>query len=346
MISKTYFQKVNEKYNNGYWINNPTLNQADLAIKAGSIGCTTNPTYAAKMIKSDTDGKRTFHLLKEAMSESSDINEVARILQRKTIIPLLEKFMPIYKSSGGKQGFVSIQGDPLAEDDADMIIKEALEDIKLGKNVIAKIPTTSAGIIAIKYLAKKGIPIIATEIMSLSQVVSVCEAHKSATKSLTDVPPLYVTHITGIFDEYLQSKAIELGVTIPDEVMSEAGLMVARKQYRLMAERGYSGIILGGGAREIKHFTGLVGGNADITINWKSTSEELLELNLPIEDKLNTPINEEYVKILKDSLPDYILAYEPDALPQSKFESYGPVVLFRNAFIKGWKDILKIIEKQ
>ncbi len=344
MSNKTYFHKVNEKYKNGYWVNNPTLEQADLALSAGAIGCTTNPTYSSKMLKSDTDGQRTLHLLKEALTEASDKDDAARILQRKTILPLLDKFLPVYKSSNGKHGFVSIQGDPLAEHDPDMIITEALEDIKLGQNVIAKIPTTEAGITAIKYLASKNIPIIATEIMSLSQVESVCEAFNEATKNLLEKPALYVTHITGIFDEYLLGKAKELSINIPDEIMAEAGLMVARRQYQFMKERGYEGIMLGGGARKLSHFTGLIGGDVDITINWETTSEDILSLNPPIEDKLNQPIKSEYVKILEEYLPDYTKAYELGALSPSEFESYGPVVLFRNAFIKGWKDTLNIID--
>jgi transaldolase len=216
--------------------------------------------------------------------------------------------------------------------------------MKLGENVIAKIPTTVAGLEAIKYLAAKNIPIIATEIMSLAQVVSVCETYKKATQKLTDKPALYVTHITGIFDEYLKGKVEELGISIPQEILAEAGLLVARKQYTLMKERNYDGIMLGGGARELKHFTGLVGGGVDITINWKSTAEDLMNLSPELEDKLNTPINKEYVKILENLLPDFKHAYEPDALEPDKYESYGPVVLFRNAFIKGWKQTLEVIE--
>lgn len=345
MNSKTYFQKVSEKYGNGFWVNNPTLAQSDLAISAGSIGCTTNPTYTSKMLVSPEEGQRTHSLLSEILKTTDDIQEAARLLQRKSIIPLLEKFLPVHTKSNGRHGFVSIQGDPFAEGNPDMIIKEALEDIKLGKNVIAKIPTTEAGIIAISYLAARNIPIIATEVMSLAQVVKVCEAYKQAVSGKSERPALYVTHITGIFDDYINAKVKELGVNISSDVLAEAGLIIARKQYALMTERGYDGIMLGGGARKLEHFTGIVGGNVDITINWKGTADKLIELNPPIEDILHSPINEDYAKILLDTLPDYELAYEPDALNSDKFESYGPVVLFRNAFLKGWQTTLDEIKK-
>ena len=66
------------------------------------------------------------------LSREPDDREAARMIQREAVRPLLEKFYPLYKKSGGTQGFVSIQGDPLAETDPDMIIKEAIEDRKMG----------------------------------------------------------------------------------------------------------------------------------------------------------------------------------------------------------------------
>ena len=344
MSRKTYFQKAANKYKNGFWINNPTLYHADLAIAAGSISCTTNPTYTSKMLSSKTDRQRSHSLLWDILRYVDDDSKAARLLQRKSIVPLLEKFLPQYKESKGKRGFVSIQGDPLAEDDPDMIINEALEDIRLGQNVIIKIPVTRAGLAAIKYLAAKSIPIIATEIMSLAQVIQVCETYKQATYGKAGRPPLYVTHITGIFDQYIGNRAGELGIAIPENLLNEAGLMIARKQYSLMKERNYHGILLGGGARSLRHFTGLVGGEVDITINWEGTADQLIKLSPPIQDFLHTHVSERDARILMDLLPEYVLAYEPDALRTEDFESYGPVVLFRESFIDGWNDTLAAIK--
>ena len=53
---------------------------------------------------------------------------------------LMKVFEPLHAAYPGRQGFVSLQGDPTREDDPRNIINEALEDRALGGNFIAKIP--------------------------------------------------------------------------------------------------------------------------------------------------------------------------------------------------------------
>lgn len=344
MSKPSYFDTINKKFGNGFWINNPTMEQANLAIAAGAISCTTNPTYAEKMRNTQTDGTRIEKIILDVLDKQADDNIAARIIQRKAIGPLLDKFLPLYEKSSGKMGFVSIQGDPLAETDPDMIINEAIEDMKLGANVIAKIPATEAGLIAIKYLVARNIPIIATEVMSLSQAIEVCETYKSATQAKPDKPALYVTHITGIFDDYLNIRVKELGLDIAPSVLEEAGLIIARKQYKIMRERNYPGIMLGGGARALRHFTGLVGGKVDITVNWHGTADKLLEQNPEAHNELCKKANLEDMKALMEMIPEYSLAYNENALEPKDYESYGPVVLFRDAFVSAWESMLQAIK--
>ena len=191
---------------------------------------------------------------------------------------------------------------------------------------------------------EKNVPIIATEIMGISQAVSVCEAYTAAVKGKSFAPALYVTHISGIFDDFMNARVKELGVEIPEHVLQNAGLIIARKQYDIMQSRGYPGKLLGGGARGLRHFTGLVGGNADITINWKGTADELLRVNPEVKNEIDKKPDPEDVKTLLDLVPEYALAYNEDALAPKDFESFGPVTLFRNSFLKAWVSLLDAIE--
>ena len=50
MKSETYFHRVQAQTPTKFWINNVTRNEARLAIDAGAVGCTTNPSYTWKMI--------------------------------------------------------------------------------------------------------------------------------------------------------------------------------------------------------------------------------------------------------------------------------------------------------
>ena len=54
----------------------------------------------------------------------------------------------------------------------------------------------------------------------------------------------------------------------------------------MMRQRGYDGILLGGGARGTHHFTEMVGGALHVTINW-STAEEIIQADPPLISRID-----------------------------------------------------------
>ena len=66
-----------------FWINNPTREEARLAIESGALGCTNNPSYSHKMLTHLQEGSYARPFLLEAVKESSDDDEAAAIFQRK-----------------------------------------------------------------------------------------------------------------------------------------------------------------------------------------------------------------------------------------------------------------------
>ena len=50
--------------------------------------------------------------------------------------------------------------------------------------MIAKIPVTAAGLKAIEYLIGEDVPIIATEVMAISQAITVCKLYERACEKL------------------------------------------------------------------------------------------------------------------------------------------------------------------
>jgi transaldolase len=346
MNGKGYFHRVHEQTPTRFWINNPTRREAKLAIGAGAVGCTTNPTHTAKMLSSADDGELARANLKRAAAEAKDAREAAVLAQRRMVSVLLEEFLSVFRSGSAGYGYVSIQGDPYAENDSGNIINEALADMKLGQNVIAKIPVTRAGLEAIEYLTAKNVPIIATEIMGVAQMIAACEASLRARRKSGFAPVLYVTHITGIFDEYLQGAAAGDKVDIPYDVLYQAGTAVARKQYRLMRERGYPGVMLGGGARGLQHFTEMVGGALHVTINWSGTADKLIELDPPVLCRMDEPTPEYVLDELMRALPDFTRAWRSDGLSVDEFADFGPVALFRSRFIAGWDKLLEAVKAE
>jgi transaldolase len=346
MKKQDYFYRVASQSKTRMWVNNPTPGQAEKAIEAGAINCTTNPTYVMKMLQAEPDNPELIGIIDEIIKQEANDQKAASLVQREFVKRLLDVFLPLYEAKPGQEGFVSIQGDPYAEEDPHNIINEALDDMELGKNVIAKIPVTEPGLKAIEFLIGENVPIIATEIMGISQVISTCETYIRVSEKTGKTPPLFVTHITGIFDEYLAKVVEREGIEISKDVLWQAGTIIARKQYRLMKERQYPGIMLGGGARGLHHFTEMVGGDMHVTINWKGTADLLIEQDPPVVWRMYTPEPEYAVKELLDKVPDFRRAYYEDGLSVEEYMDFGPVEHFRDSFIQGWDYLLQVIQER
>jgi transaldolase len=168
-MQEPYFIRVAKQTPTEFWINNPTRDQADVAIANGATGCTNNPSYSQKMVDHPTEGAYALKLLDESIKESPSDDEAIAIFQRKLVKPISDRFLPIFTKSNEDQGYVSIQGDPIREDDPDVVIREALENRKLSPNICCKIPTTHSGLAAMEYLVGKSVPLNATEIFGIKQ---------------------------------------------------------------------------------------------------------------------------------------------------------------------------------
>ncbi|MBN2861070.1 MAG: hypothetical protein JXK93_12460 [Sphaerochaetaceae bacterium] len=343
-MSHDYFRRVNALTATRCWVNNPTEQEALNAIEAGMTNCTTNPTYTMKQIQREPD--LVHPIIDEVCRETDDDHRAAALIQRACVKQLMSRFEKVFDPECRMDGLVSLQGDPMLEHDPDAIIAEALESRKLGPNYLAKIPTTRSGLEAMKFLIAQDIPIIATEVMSISQMVQVCELYLSVSEATGKKPPIFITHITGIFDDYIAGVVTDQGIDISEDIVFQAGTVVARKFYRLFKERGYPGVILGGGARGLHHFTEFVGGDMHITINWKNTADRLIELDGPVIERIDTPTPDYVIQELTDKIPDFSRAWQEDGIEVDEFESYGPVVLFRDSFIHGWQFLLDEIRKR
>ena len=57
-MKDAYFHRVMAQSPTMFWVNNPTREQADLALSHGALGCTNNPSYTQKMLDHPTEGDR------------------------------------------------------------------------------------------------------------------------------------------------------------------------------------------------------------------------------------------------------------------------------------------------
>lgn len=346
-MSNNYFQRVEQLTPTKFWINNPTREEADWAIKEGAMGCTCNPSYCGKMLF-DRPGEKDYvsQMLDAVIEEVDTATAAEEELQRRLVKVIAEKFMPVYEATPGENGYVSIQGDPVHEDDPQVVIREARKNHAVAKNICCKIPTTESGLTAMETLVAEDIPINATEVFAVQQAIDLCELYEKVSKASGKRPKFYISHITGIYDEYLKEVVERDGIDISADILWQAGLSIARKVYQIYLDHGYNVTFVGGGARGVQHFTEMVGGDVCVTINWSGTADKLLSQDIPVVERINTPIPDYVINELLEKIPDYRRGYEEGGISAQDYEEFGPVVKFRNSFLKNWKRVLEETESR
>lgn len=339
-----YFHRVQRLSPTRFWINNPTRAEADLAIAAGATGCTCNPSYTQKMIDHPEEGPYALSVLDQVIADVSDDVEAVAEFQRRLVAPICEKFMPMWEASNGEIGYVSIQGDPLREHDPQVIIDEGHTNRAVAPNVCCKIPTTGSGLKAMETLIPEGTPINATEIFAVRQGVDLGELYERLVPRDQVGPKLWYSHIAGIYDDHLQACVQKDGLDIAPDYLVQAGLAVSRKLYGIVKSCGYRMSFIGGGARGLHHFTELVGGDVNLTINWKGTADQLLAQNPPVVYRMFNPVPEHVISELSARLPDFRRGYEDEGIHVEEYDEFGPVELFRSSFVKSWQRVLEVIK--
>ena len=340
-----YFARVRAETPTRLWVNNPTSQEVGLALALGAAGCTTNPTFTANLLRTDRERDVALSAIDDAIAETRSDDAAAAVVQRRLAARVASMFLPLYEQSGKREGFVSIQGSPLDDEEADAIISEGRAGRALGPNLVPKLPATKAGLTAMKALVAVGNPVIVTEVFSLSQVVSACEKWLAATAHIPNPPPFFMSPITGIFGDHLKKVATRGGIACDGGDLDLAGIALARACHRLVVERGYPVTLLFGGARTTLDFTGLVGGRTASTINYSTAAQivdEGPEMRPTIDDELPAGVLDR----LTASFADFRVALTLDGLTTDEFEGFGPVQHFRDVFIAGWRTLLEAVAER
>lgn len=339
-MAQDFFDRMAAETPTRVWVNNPTVEEIGLALAQGARGCTTNPGYGGNLLKRAPG--QILPIVAEAVREAADDLRAAELVQQKLVARIAARFAPLHAESGGKAGFVSIQGAPEMDTDAGHIEQEAREGHAIAANVAPKIPATEAGLAAFERLVADGFPTIVTEVFSIAQFVEASERYLAVTKRTGVQPPFFMSPITGIFGDHLKAVAKSRGIDARASDMELAGVALTRACYAVQQERAYPVKILAGGARIPLDLTGLVGGDMHATINWSTFAEVMAspaDFTLGLED----PIDQAAIERLTAAFDDVRRALEPAGLTTAEYEGFGPVQHFRNAFIAGWTQVKEAI---
>ena len=144
-------------------------------IDKGVVGVTTNPSiFQAALAKGD----RYDADLRRFAAEGKTVDEVVFNLTTEDVRNACDAFLPLYESTHGVDGRVSIEVDPRLAKDTGRTVEEAkkLHDAVDRPNVLIKIPATVEGLPAISQVLAEGISVNVTLIFSLDRYRGVMNA--------------------------------------------------------------------------------------------------------------------------------------------------------------------------
>ena len=173
--------RLYEEFGQSPWLDNLKrgyLTSGELARlrDEGIRGQTSNPTIFQKAIEGSADYDDQFRTLVKA---SDDIVEDYWAMVLQDINGALDVFAPLYESSKGGDGYVSVEVAPDIAHDTDATVLSArhLHETINRPNLMVKIPATAAGVPAIRQMISEGRNINVTLIFSLERYGEVLEAY-------------------------------------------------------------------------------------------------------------------------------------------------------------------------
>lgn len=145
-------------------------------MEEGIRGVTANPTILAKAIEGSDAYDKQFS---ELIAASTSTIEAYWDLVTDDARDALRLFRPLFDTSGGTDGFVSVEVSPeLAHDSEGTIVAaRALHQLIDQPNLLVKIPATEEGIPAIRELTAQGYNINVTLLFSLGRYKQVIDAY-------------------------------------------------------------------------------------------------------------------------------------------------------------------------
>jgi transaldolase len=186
----------------------------------GIVGTTANPTIFEQSISRGTayDGQ-----VRQLIQEGKSTREVYEALVITDIRTVADLLRPIYDTSSGGDGFVSLEVSPELAHDTEGTLAEVRRfwNTVDRPNLMIKIPATAAGIPAIRQALSEGININITLIFALENYRQVVDAYLSALEDrlatgkdirhTASVASFFVSRVDTLVDALLEEKLKMVG---------------------------------------------------------------------------------------------------------------------------------------
>jgi len=216
-------------------------------LASGIRGLTSNPTIFQKAIQGSALYDDQFH---DSIQRGLTTEETYWELVVSDIIGALDIFGPLYVSSSGLDGFVSVEVSPgLAQDmDGTVAAAQELHDRIARPNVMIKVPATKACIPAIEEIISRGINVNVTLIFGLDRYQEVMDAYIRGLQRLSKSDPSKVQDVASVASFFISRVDSEVdkrldahGAPGALDLRGKAAIAQAKLAYN-MFEKTFSGV--------------------------------------------------------------------------------------------------------
>jgi len=216
-------------------------NLAELIEKQHVVGVTTNPSIFQAAIGS---GEGYEEQLGDLAVRGVTVDEAVRMMTTADVRAAADILRPVYDTTGGRDGRVSIEVDPRLAHNTAATIAEAKQLFWLvdRPNVMIKIPATKAGLPAITEVIGLGISVNVTLIFSLERYREVMDAYLAGLEkaqaagldlaSIHSVASFFVSRV----DSEIDKRLAKVGTDEALALKGKAALANARLAYEAYEE--------------------------------------------------------------------------------------------------------------
>lgn len=333
-----------------FWNDSCSIGELSYAIEHGAVGATSNPTIVEQVLRLERE--LWDDRIHELISENPDWTEedVMWKVFEEIGVKGAEQLLPVFEREKGKKGRLSIQTNPTNYRNVEKMVDQAVHFASLAPNMQVKLPVTSKGIVAIEEATYRGINVNATVSFTVPQAIAVGEAvdrgiaRREAEGLTTDNMTPVCTIMVGRTDDWMHVVTKRDGITVNPSYLPWAGVAVFKQAYSIYEERGFRARLLAAAYRHHLHWSELIGADAILTI--PSTWQKLFNSSqIEVRERMHDPVDPEIVTELKDRIPDFRRAYEPDGLTPAQFDTYGATVRTLRGFIASHHELIRVIRE-
>ena len=213
-------------------------------IEAGVRGMTSNPTIFEKAIGSGNDYDAQ---LKSLIGSENDANRLFEAIASDDIQHACDEFRPLYESTNGGDGYVSLEVSPGVSHDTAKTIESAkrLWALVDRPNVMIKIPATPEGLLAVTEVIAAGINVNITLIFSVDTYAATADAYIKGIEKraaagepidrISSVASVFISRVDSAIDSQLDAR-IKNGETALEPLLGKTGIANVKLIYKRYKE--------------------------------------------------------------------------------------------------------------